>query len=371
MKSKVGFAHNSINIQTPITGIFMISLFGATLGSVGIYELHKINAFDHLLIGLGIIFLSIGLFFILNSKYYKILINEQPGFLSLVESTGWDISPLKIPFKYFTEIIVQHIINRDIPEFGVMLRNRMGALLLLAKFNDEKKALNFAKRLEKTIGLQVRVNHDISLNLIDRNHPFEPYKVILPNQSKLTIKEKKDSMELSWNITYHPLQIVFMFGVYYGFFHIIHFVIVPFKGINIFFAIVIYLLLGIILSFLITVIISSWFRSHNVIINRETITFFNRLFDRRYAKRVMNKSDIYLIRSSIEFSNEEMVIISRKGIDFLNDMIKKYAQGKKEFKKLMDTQDRIVFKEEIIRLNVSNKKLSEKLFIEQFILKNL
>lgn len=371
MKSKVGFAQNSINIQTPIASIFMISLFGAVLGSIGIYELHKINTIDHLLIGLGIILLSAGIFFILNSKYYKIVINEQPGFLSLVESTGWDISPLKIPFKYFTEIIVQHIINRDTPEFGVMLKNRMGALLLLAKFHDEKKALNFTKRLEKTIGLQVRVNNDIPLDLIDSKHPFEPYKVILPNESKITIKEKKDSMELSWNITYHPLQIVFMFGVYYGFVHIIHFVIVPFKGINVAIAIIIYILLGIILSLLITIIMSTWFRSHNVIINKDTITFYNRMFDRKYAQRIMKKTDISLIRSSIEFSNEEMVIVSKKGLEFLNDLIKKYSYGKKEFKKLMNIQDRIIFKEEIIRLNVSNKKLAEKLYIEQFILKNL
>jgi len=371
MKSKVSFSPNSINIQTPITSIFLFSLFGAIIGSMGIYYLRKIYPFDHFLIGLGIILLSTGLFFILNSKYYKILINEQPGFLSLVESTGWDISPLKIPFRYFTEILVQHIINRDTPEYGVMLKNRMGALLLLAKFHDEKKALNFAKTLEKTVGLQIKVNNEISLDLIDGKHPFEPYNVILPNESNITTKERRDSMELSWKVTYHPLQVVFLFGIYYGFFHIINFAIVPFKGINIFVAIVIYILLGLILSFLITGIISRWFSSHNVIINKDSIIFFNKIFGRKYAQRTLKKTDISLIRSSIEFSNEEMVIVTRLGIGFLNNLIKKYTYGKKEFKKLMDMQDLVVFKEEIIRLNVSNMKLAEKLFIEQFILKNL
>lgn len=371
MKSKVGFSQNSIKIQTSITFIFIISIFGAILGGTGIYQLKRIYPFDHLFIGLGVIFLSGAIFFILNSKYYKILINEQPGYLSLVESTGWDISPLKIPFKYFTEIVVQHIINRDTPEYGVMLKNRMGALLLLAKFHDEKRALSFTKNLEKTIGLQVKINNDIAYDLIDSKHPYDSYNITLQDNSSIKTTERRDSMGLSWKITYHPLQIVFMFGIYYGFFHIINFSIVPFEGANILAAIITYTVLGLLLSILITIVVSTWFGTHHVIINKECIIFFNMMFGRKYAKKEMKKTDISLIRSSIEFSNEEMVIVSRKGIEFLNDLIKKYSYGKKEFKKLMDTKDLAVFKHEIIRLNVSNMKLAEKLYIEQFILKHL
>ena len=101
MKSKVKLSANSIKINTPITIPFIVSILGVLLCGIGVYNLGHAYPFDHISIGSGIILLSAGLFSLLNTKYYKILINEDPGYYSLVESTGWDISPFKISYKYF------------------------------------------------------------------------------------------------------------------------------------------------------------------------------------------------------------------------------------------------------------------------------
>ncbi len=371
MKSKVSFSANSIKIQTPITFLLSFSVFGALIGGFGIYKLGQIYPFDHVLFGSGLIILFIGLFHLLNTKYYKIHVNEDPGFLSLVESTGWEISPNKIPYKYFTDIIVQHIVNRNKPEFGVLLKNRMGAMLRVAKFDDQKQAMDFAAKFEKTIGFPVKYNSEIPYNMIDSKHPYNPYTILLPEKTSIQMKETRDSRDITWKIRYNPLQIAFMFVIYYGLYHIISFAVIPAANLNIPIQIIIYTLLGVILSFLVAAVLSNYFGTHFVIIKRDSIAYFNQVFGIKFGLMEMKKSDISLIRSSIDFSNEDMVIASRKGIESINNYKKKFSPGGKDNKVISDSEAKRLFREEIIKLNESNLKLAEKLFIEQFILKNL
>ena len=246
----------------------------------------------------------------------------------------------------------------------------MGALLLIAKFNTHKQVTDFTGKFEKTIGLSVQENNDIPYNMIDNRHPYNPYNIVLPDNSSIKTSERRDAQCVTWKITYHPLQIVFMFIVYYGFFHIINFAIVPAGKLNVAVAIVIYTLLGVILSLVLAIVISNYFGVHFVEINKESIIYYNRVFGIKFKKKEMKKSDICIIRSSIDFSNEDMVIASRKGIEGVNNMISRSSSAKKERKKL-DVNDKHLFKEEIIKLEESNLKLAEKLYIEQFILRNL
>jgi hypothetical protein len=371
MRSKVKFSANSINIHTPITIPFIVSIIGALLCGIGVYRLGHIYPFDHILISLGIIFFSIGLFLLLNTKYYKILINEDPGYYSLVESTGWDISPFKIPYKYFTEIVVQRIINKNKPEYGILLKNRMGALILISRFDNEAEALSFTNELEKTIGLPVTINQEVPYNMIDKTRDHDLYNINLPDSSRIRVIERKELQELIWDIRYHPLQIVFMFCIYYGFYHMINAIVLPMGQFNGIVTIGIYVFLGVILSVLLTVIISNQFVTHNVMINKDSIVFFKKTFWKRTGEIKIAKSDIALIRSSIEFSNEDMVIGTSDGVKGLNKYIKKYSENKKHVKTVMNKKTKQMYRREFIKLKGTNLKLGEKLFIEQFILKYL
>ncbi len=370
MKSRVSFSENSINVKTPIMLLFTISSIGAITLATGVYLLNDITLLAHLLIGVGIIFLFSGLFLLFNSKYYKILINEDPGFLSLVESTGWDISPLKIPFKYFNEIIIQYLINREKPEYEIMLRNRYGSLMLIARFEDEKKALSFSDKFEKTMGLKITQNSELPSDLVEKRKTYNPYAIVLSDNTSIRTIEKRDSVELSWKVKYNPIQIAFLFCIYYGFFHIIHFSAVPAGNINPFVVIIIYTLLGILLSLLITAIFAIFSGTYNFINGRDSITYFHKVFGKRYSEMEMKKSEIALVRSSIDLATEEILIVSKKGISSLNNLIRKFSYGGTDFKNMVDISDLRAFKDDMIRLNVSNLKLAEKLYMEQFIMKN-
>jgi hypothetical protein len=129
--------------------------------------------------------------------------------------------------------------------------------------------------------------------------------------------------------------------------------------------------LGIILSILLTVIVSNWFQTHNVIIDKGSIVFFNKIFWKKFRETKITKSDIALIRSSVEFSNEDMIIGTFNGVKGLNRYIKKFSENKKDVKNTMDKKSKQVYRKEFIKLNGANLKLGEKLFINQFILKYL
>ncbi len=372
MKSIVTFSPHSIKIQTPIKVFFLVSVIGALLGAAGIFRLGEIYPFDHILIGAGIVIVHIGLFYLLKSKYYKILINEDPGYLSLVESTGWGISPLKIPYKYFTEIVVQYIVNKNTPEYGVLLKNRIGALLLIAKFHRREKALEFTERFEKTIGLPVKENSEIPLDLIDGRHPYNPYGIVLPDKTSLEMKELRDTREIIWRTRLYPFQMIYMLAVYYGFVHIIHFGLISYFRINVTAAMIIYTFLGVILSIVLTIIAANFFGTHHVHINSEYLFYFRKIIGIKVVKMEMKKSDIMLIRSSIDFSNEDMIIASRKGIEGVNSVTRKFSPGAKDITKVdVGQREKHLFKDELIKMNETNLKLAEKLYIEQFILKNL
>ncbi len=371
MKSKAIFSQDSLNIKTPILALLTMSLISTAFIVTGVYFLRTINPFDHLLIGLGILFVSGALFFMVNTKYYKLHFNEEPGYISLVESTSWEISPFKIPLKYFTEVLMQYTINdRKKPEYEIILKNRFGSMLLIAKFDNEKDAKKFAEKLQATAGLPLTCKNEIELDSINRKHPFNPYPLFLPDKSDIQTSETRDTASISWKVKYHPFQVGFILGIYYGFFHILHFAVIPYGELNTLAIIVIYTALGILLSLIITVILFSFFGRYFVVVGREEIQVYHQLFGRKYHEQVIKKGDVAIIRSTIDPENETIIIASRKGIGALNNLLKNYTRGRKKIKEMIDLDDVIKLRDEIFRLDVSTLRLVEKLYIDQFILKN-
>ncbi len=371
MKSIASFSEHSLSIRTPISFMLIISVTGLILLATGIYTFNWIYPFGHLLIGFGILFVCGGLFFMLNTKYYKIHFNEEPGYLSLVESTGWEISPFKIPLKYFTDVLMQYTLNdKRKPEYEIILKNRLGSMLLVSKFSNEKEARAFSEKMEANLGLPLSVRTDIELDSVNRKHPYNPYPLFLPDGSTVKTAENRNSVSISWKVKYHPLQVAFILGFYYGFFHILHFSLIPAAGVNMIGVIVIYTTLGILLSLLISALLSSLVNRYYITVSKDEIHTYHTLFGKKTGEIKMKKEDIAIIRSTIEPSNETIIIASRKGIGALNNLLKKFVFGVKDIKKILEIEEIISIRDEIIRLDVSTLSLIEKLYIDQFILKN-
>ena len=152
MKSRLNFSGASLSIKTPIRSFLLSEFFGIVLFITGLYNPGSTSFLDHLLIGAGIILISLGLFYISNSRYYKMVVNEGTGELSIFESNSWDISPFKIPSDYFSGILIQLIVNKKNKiEYDVLLKNRPGSFIMLARFPDRKRAILFGEKLNQML----------------------------------------------------------------------------------------------------------------------------------------------------------------------------------------------------------------------------
>jgi len=267
---------------------------------------------------------------------------------------------------------MQYTINEERqPEYEAILKNRLGFMLLVARFSEEKRARSFVEKLQSSLGLPLKVREDVELDSIDRKQPFKPFPLFIPDGSSIRVFETREEASINWKVQYHPVQAVFMLGVYYGFFHIINHLAFPLVDINSIAGKLLYGAMGLILSLIVIRILASFSGRIHIVITKEEICTFKKVFGRKTYEHKMNKNDLAVLRSTIEPSNETIIVASRKGIEALNRLIKSFKPREKDIKKMIEVDDIVSIRDEIIRLDVSTLKLIEKLYIDQFILKNL
>ena len=363
MKSRLSFSNNSLSIKTPIKSFLFSELSGIVLFTTGLYFLGSIPFLDHFLIGAGIILISLGLFYIVNSRYYKIVTNDT-GDLSIFESNSWDISPFKIPADYFSGILIQKIVNKKSRiEYDVLLKNRPGSFLMLARFPDRERAVLFGEKLQKMLNLELKINDTDIPPLFPKEREFSPIDLSLSPGSSVQITERPNSIGISWKTTHHPLQFFFMLAIYYGFLHIINFFVIGFFNPPLPVIIILYTSMGAILSLFLAWIISSLTAKHFFIIYRDRIRAYKKSFGKKKNEVFIMKKDIVITRNSMDLSNESFAVggcqwaqISNKIISDQNNLNKKNIH---------------IPSGSILRADTSRLRLKEKLFIEQHILRHL
>lgn len=364
MKSRLNFSGASLSIKTPLQTFLFSELSGIILFSAGLYNIGSLSIFDHLLIGTGIVLISLGLFYIINSRYYKIVVNNETGELSIFESNSWGISPFKIPADYFSGILIQLIVNKKNKiEYDVLLKNRPGSFIMLARFPDRRRAVLFGEKLEKLLKVELKVNDTEIPPAFPKDKEFTPFDLALSGATSIQMTERPNSIGISWKTTHHPLQFFFSLAAYYGLFHIINFSAIELLNPSLPWIIVIYSSMGVILSFFLVWIISSITSRHFFIIYRDRIRAYKKSFGRKKKEVFIFKKDIVMTRNSMDLSNESFAVGSSKWAEASNQIVADVAQGNKTRIQIPSGS--------ILRADTSRLRLIEKLFIEQHILKYL
>lgn len=370
MKSRVSFSDGSINIRTPIMMVLTASCAGALLLVAGVYMTGNGGPAAHLLAGTGIILLFSGLFFLFSSKYYKINLTDDMGYIDLIEATGGSVTPMKIPVKFFSDIIIQYLVNRERPEYEVLLRSRQGSFMLVARFNDEEKVQSFCRNFSKTTGLRVRQNSEIPVKGADVRGGFKPYNIVLPARTSVKAAEQKNSAGLTWRVKFSLVQVFFLVCIYYGILHLIHFAALPTGDINKAEAVAIYTFMGFLFSLLVVYIASVITGTCHLVIDKDTVRYFYRVFGKNYREMEIKKDDLAVVLSSIELSTEEIVILNTSAVDSINSLIKNF-NAETGSKGVVDVSALKTIKRAMMRINLSHLRLAEKLYIEQFIMKRI
>ncbi len=364
MKSRLNISGESLSIKTPIQSFLLAELFGIVLFITGLYNPGSISYIDHLLIGLGIIFISLGLFYISNSRYYKMVVNNETGELSIFESNSWDISPFKIPADYFSGILVQLIVNKKNKiEYDVLLKNRPGSFIMLARFPDRKRAVLFGEKLQKMLKIELKINDTEIPPVFPKVKEFVPIELSLSGNTSILLTDRPHSIGISWKTTHHPFQFFFILAIYYGLFHIIHFSAVGLLNPSLPFIIIIYTSMGLVFPLFVVWIIDSLIARNFFIIYRDGVRAYRKSFGRKKKEVFIYKKDIVMTRNSMDLGNELFAVGSSKWAEASNRMVADKERG---------IEGRVhIPPGSILRVDTSRLRLIEKLFIEQYILKYL
>lgn len=248
-------------------------------------------------------------------------------------------------------------------EYDVLLKNRPGSFLMLARFPDRERAVLFGKKLEQLLNVAAEVNDVTIPPQFPKNREFTPVDLSLPAGSSIKITERPKSTGISWSTTHHPMQFLLILAIYYGFFHIINFSAIGFVDSFLPAIIFIYSSMGLLLSLVLAWIISSINTRHFFIIYRGRIRSYKKSFGKKKNEVFILKDDIVITRNSMDLSNETFSVGSRIWADTANRIMAANEKGE---------DSRIgIPGGSILRADTSRLKLKEKLFIEQFILSHL
>jgi len=375
MNSNVKIIKNSIVIKSSKKFFILFSILGFIFLISGLYLMNKIFPTGHILFAFGLLFASGGFFFFVNSKFIKILINEEPGYISMMESSNRTISPIRIPIKYYTKINIITNINPSTKSattdatFKIQLENSNGASLFLTEFSSMEKATNFGKELQDILRIDLDINHNPLNNIIEEkvSRKYKPNIPLMP-ESKITITNTKKGQLYSWKNKNNLPSILSIIAILYGFFHVIFFVLSKELKNPIVIGLVYSIYSIIAILFMFTLIYNMLTTSH-LYTNKNKLIYYKTLFKKELHKKIINKNDIGMVNNSLNASDETITIISKEGLSTLNKIWDKVNNEEKTVIDFSIVSNFFKYKEETISIDASNLCISEKFFIENAILK--
>ncbi|MCU0846446.1 MAG: hypothetical protein MUD12_01000 [Spirochaetes bacterium] len=373
MGTKASYADNSVKISSSRMSFWLVAIFGMLMLGAGIYFFGRLHPYDNLLLGFGMIFTAGGLFFFMSSEYHKIIIDRSQGSISILESSNRAIVPLKIPINYYSLISIQENLSGGPSErlsvsFDISLVNRFGSSLSLANFSNRDRAYDFGKRLQDITGLDLAAESFIKEV---KDAGFRGVPIPVENRAGFKKMDNANLTTLIWKSNYSILQYLLMAAILYGFFHIFNFVLlseIGSSGMNA----VLYALFGFICAVFLIIMAFNMLGRFYLLVSPDGLEYYSKIFGRKIGERKMARGDVAFIKNTINMTTEGIAVISRQGVGLINRLLKAAREGDESPMKFFSMADEILsLKDEMLVLNTSSLSISEKLLIEEEILKKM
>ncbi len=367
MKTRETISENSIKIKTPRLVFLAVSIVGVSLIGGGFFLLGKVEFFEDLCISIGFILTSSGLMSYIHSEYYKIYLDNPPGYLTIIESTFKQITTVKVPLDYYSHIIIHKSLQngnsgKNRTGYEVELMSHAGTTLVIAEESIEDNALEFAKKIQNTTGM------DIILNDLPVDFKRDPHTggFTIDTGKQSTIKHIKKGVDsiITWKNTKNPLFYLFTLLLMYGLFHLVHFAFAP----HIHNSLVVYFIYGTAGFLSVVIVISLLFNlagTTYLLVSPDSISTFTALLGKRFRKREILKNDIGLIRNPVSTRARNFMVISKSGLMLARKIINTVSIDIKDIPGIVN------LKNEIIVVPVSSLTINEKLFIEREIARTI
>jgi len=380
MKSRIRFKEKTFHVQSSRWFYWVMTIVGIVMFGWGLLTLADRSSLNHMLISSGLVIAATGMWFFVNSKYYKVLINpEQPEFIDMIESSNITITPVKIPARYYSAIGIQKRVSLSRSKklsvcHMVMLMSDFGSSMFVNEFAGIEDAREFAGKLKDMLGLDVVENYN----------PFEGDRherarrefrinsmtfmgIPLPDRSRVYHVSTGFSSTLIWKSGYNFFHYFLILCIIYGIYHAGIFVLYPVAGPALPLSVITWIAV-ILLCVLFYFMLKNIFDRCVLEISPNGISFCRQFAGRRYAEKEMKRNEIGLVRNSVNTGRESICILSMQGLELINSINARVSGDGEHAAGSTLVEDYNALQEEIIELDVSPLSMKEKLFIEEVII---
>ena len=371
---QVKISDNKIRVSSHRWAFIIFILCGIISLTVGIVMFGRLVTIDHVLIGVGIVFASSGSLFLLNARNYVIEVEPDKGILRIIDAGKKRRLPVEIPISFFKYIIIERSLNehasgkRQTTGYEISLMSDSGSSLHVASFNDRDKTIQQGKELQKIFNVDLISEEDsIKKLLTKRLVGINSIDASLPEKSAVVSNTEGDSIAVTWNCRKSLIQQFLIAIIIYGFFHLVHFAVVP-TSVNPAVSVLAYGIIILMILIVVSIIVVSAIGTYHLLISNVTIQYHVSLFGKKTGERSMEKSNIGMIKHSIGGQDNTISIMSTKGLKIISELMDTFKQPASSGPDLSMAGAVFSLKDEIMSINVSSLSMREKWYIVSRIL---
>ena len=372
---QVKISNNRIRVSSHRWGFIVFILCGIISLTAGIVLLGRIVTTDHVLIGVGIVFTSGGILFLLNARSYIVEVESERGILRIIDTGRKRGLPVEIPINFFKFIIIERSLTelssgkRQTSGYEISLMSDSGSYLHLASFNDRDKTIQLGKELQKIFNIDLISEEDSIKKLImKRMAGINTINASLPENSVIVSNTKSDSFEVTWNCRKSIIQQFLTGLILYGFFHLVHYAVVP-TAVNPVISILAYGFIVLMILIVASIIIVNAIGIYHLVISNSTIRYHVSLFGKKIGERSMEKADLGMIKHSIGGQDNTINLMSIKGLEIVRGLMDAFKKPVSSGLDLSMAGAVFSLKDEMMSINVSSLSMREKWFIVSRILR--
>jgi hypothetical protein len=375
MKKNVAITENQIEVKSHKWALLIFSLVGAGLLAAGLLFYGSIKPQDDLLIGFGIIFGSGGMFFFINSRGYRVVIDALSRQFAIYESGPRKEEPTTLPFAHFQSVMIQRKISGENSKesgaatYEVMLMTGYGSTLLLSEFSDKNKAMDFGKHFQDVLKIDLLLEDDAFRQILTRTkQPMVGMKLELPKKSGIKLLKNENETTLTWKSSFKPMNFIFLTLIMYGFFHVINYAVVPQTGGG-FPTYLLYGFFAFISIAAVAIAITTLLGRYQLSFSSSGLVFYVKYFGKKAGMRSIERSDVGLVRNTIGTQSGSIQIVSKKGLEAMKGIMARLQKQESAAPDFSIIGDFLALKDEFIDVFASSLSMKDKLFLEDMILR--
>jgi len=366
MKTKTDISGNTVTIRTLRGYSLVFAVTGVALAGAGMTQFG--TTLSHVLISAGCVFTAGGILSYGRSAFYKLVINREPGFISILESSGRSISPFKIPLAYYSAIVIEPRAGDDSGSYDISFMSTMGSALYIAGYSGRKEAMDFARKLQEILKVDIEYGFGSLRKALTPAAAGVPVSFARPPKSGLTVRQDGPDASFSWKNSFNPAGYFFAAVMIYGFYHPYYFIARRFIS-GAAFDYVIYGLFILAACIFFLSLLNALTGSQRMDCSPDRFGVHKKFLGFKIGKSSLTARDIGLVKHSIGAGDNTITVVTRKGLETMIRLSDVMNREEGMGPGLALAGEIFSLRKELVTVSVSSLSVGDRFYIEHEILK--